>query len=135
MPQHYSLAEANARLPELTELLEQMRAQAQQLAALQAKAAETTQKVRGNGYHNPSEDSIVAGLAERLEENLKRGITRLAEWGIELKDLSIGLIDFPALREGRDVYLCWQLGEPEVGYWHEIEAGFAGRQPLDDLIT
>jgi hypothetical protein len=134
VPHYYSIAEANAKLPELTTLLEEMRAQAQQLAAVQSKVAETTQKIKGNGYHNPSEDSIVSGLAERIEEQLQEGIGKLARWEIELKDLATGLIDFPALRDGETVYLCWQLGEPEVAFWHETTTGFAGRQPLDDHI-
>jgi hypothetical protein len=49
-----------------------------------------------------------------------------------LKDLDTGLIDFPTLRDGREVYLCWQLGEPHIAWWHEIETGFSGRLPLDD---
>jgi hypothetical protein len=50
--------------------------------------------------------------------------------GCEIKDLESGLIDFPTIWEGREVFLCWKLGEPEVEFWHEIDAGFAGRQPL-----
>jgi len=57
--------------------------------------------------------------------------TELVELGIELKDYSRGLIDFPSIRNGRIVYLCWQLGEPPmIEYWHEIDGGFSGRQPL-----
>ena len=59
-------------------------------------------------------------------------LDQLAEWGIELKDLSTGLVDFPAMREGRVVYLCWRLGELQIAFWHDIETGFAGRQPLDE---
>jgi hypothetical protein len=51
--------------------------------------------------------------------------------GCHLKDLDSGLVDFPTLWEGREVYLCWKLGEPRVGYWHELEAGFAGRRSLE----
>jgi hypothetical protein len=54
----------------------------------------------------------------------------LRQIGCELKGVEQGLIDFPALREGRVVYLCWQYDEPEVAFWHEVDAGFAGRQPL-----
>ena len=50
--------------------------------------------------------------------------------GVEIKDLDRGLCDFPALREGRVVYLCWVFGEDDIEWWHDIEAGFAGRQPL-----
>src|SRR5437588_1864521 len=112
-----------------------MRLQGQQLAALQEKRAEVQKKMRSNGHHNPTEDTIVTELVQDLEEKLRQGIAQLAEWNIQLKDLMSGLVDFPALREGRTVFLCWQLGEPGVAYWHEITTGFAGRQPLDDLIS
>jgi hypothetical protein len=57
--------------------------------------------------------------------------THLHEMGVELKDYSRGLIDFPSLRDGRVIYLCWQIGDgPEITWWHETDAGFAGRRPL-----
>ncbi len=72
-----------------------------------------------------------------LEVELERGRERmeglekeLAQLGVLLKDYFIGLIDFPCWKDGREVYLCWKLGEPEVGHWHEIDAGFSGRQKL-----
>ena len=132
MARHFTVAEANAMIPELTTLLEQMRSQGQQLAAVHERSAQVSRKLRGNGHHNPGEDTMVSELAQGLQEVLQQGIGRLSEWGIELKDLEAGLVDFPALREGRTVFLCWQLGEPEVAFWHEITTGFAGRQPLDD---
>jgi hypothetical protein len=132
---HYTIAEANAMLPSLTRLLEDMREFGRQLAQMQARRAETREKVKGNGHHNPIEDPVLTGVTEQLERALRDGIAKLAEWNIQLKDLSTGLIDFPARREGRTVFLCWQLGEPQVGFWHEIESGFAGRQPLDDLLS
>jgi hypothetical protein len=53
--------------------------------------------------------------------------------GIHVKDLDTGLIDFSALRDGREVYLCWRVGEDDIQFWHEVEAGFAGRQSIDDF--
>ena len=67
---------------------------------------------------------------ERGQEKMEEYVRELNELGIELKDYFTGLIDFPSLMNGRPVYLCWRLGEPEVAYWHELEAGFAGRQKL-----
>jgi hypothetical protein len=74
---------------------------------------------------------------ERLREDLDRSHLRMQEYvqelnalGIELKDYYIGLVDFPARMNGREVYLCWKLGEPTVAFWHERDAGFAGRQRL-----
>jgi len=73
----------------------------------------------------------VAALAAELEHFQRE----LAELGVEFKDYVQGLVDFPAERDGRAVYLCWRLGEPAVEYWHEIDAGYAGRQPLDPRVA
>jgi len=59
-------------------------------------------------------------------------INQIREIGVHLKDVDKGLCDFPYMRQGRVVYLCWQLGEESIGYWHDIEAGFASREPLDE---
>lgn len=67
---------------------------------------------------------------DRDGEKLQGYVSELEDLGVELKDLSIGLIDFPGLIEGREVCLCWKLGEPEVAFWHEVDAGFSGRQSL-----
>ena len=55
---------------------------------------------------------------------------QIQDLGVLVKDINLGLLDFPALREGQEVYLCWQYGEGEIAFWHEVEAGFAGRQPI-----
>ena len=122
-------------IPGLTELLEQIRSQAQQLAAVQVRLEQVSEKLRSNGHHNPSEDGTVESLAQSLQSGLQESLGTLTELGIELKDIEQGLVDFPALREDREVYLCWQLGEEEVAFWHEITSGFAGRQPLDDKFA
>jgi hypothetical protein len=57
-------------------------------------------------------------------------LVKIHDLGVELKDPAMGLIDFLALRDGREVYLCWRLGETAIDYWHETDTGFAGRQPL-----
>ena len=76
--------------------------------------------------------------AEQLQDQLQEisferteFIDELQGLGIELKDPNVGLIDFPAMLEGRVVYLCWRLGEGEISHWHELESGFAGRQPVE----
>lgn len=61
---------------------------------------------------------------------VRREVEALAEAGIVLRDADTGLVDFPSLRDGREVFLCWRLGEHEVGHWHEVDAGFPGRRPL-----
>jgi hypothetical protein len=62
------------------------------------------------------------------------GLRQIEAWGVVVRDLDEGLCDFRARREDRDVYLCWRVGERRIGFWHEIDAGFPGRQPLDDTF-
>jgi hypothetical protein len=68
--------------------------------------------------------------ARALIEELDGLVREIEETGAHLKDVELGLVDFPAERDGEIVYLCWQSGEPEVAFWHRVEDGFAGRQPL-----
>jgi hypothetical protein len=74
---------------------------------------------------------------EQIEQDIEKDTERLQEYVDELRQLGVepkngpeGLVDFPAMLDGRPVYLCWKLGEPEVMHWHDLEAGFRGRQPL-----
>jgi hypothetical protein len=99
---------------------------------VQSRVEDVTKTVKSNGHHNPIEDPMVSQVSRALAEALREGLEQLADWGIELKDISTGLVDFPALRDGREVYLCWRVGELKVAFWHEIDTGFAGREPLDE---
>ncbi len=85
-------------------------------------------------------EGLSARQQQLVQEELEREATRLQgyvdelhEIGCELKDFSIGLVDFIGSHEGRDVCLCWKLGEQKIGFWHELNAGFAGRQPISKL--
>ena len=128
MPKLYTIAEADALLPELTTLLEDLQAQAAILAHAQNEFREVRKQVQTNG-HGGRMDSLT-GQATTAEQRVRTHLARLQELDIELKDVQTGLIDFYHEREGRIVYLCWKLDEPSVGYWHDLDAGFAGRQPL-----
>jgi hypothetical protein len=89
------------------------------------------ERISGNGGDLAPSD--LSELAEEVEEHataLARSVQELSALGVHVKDLERGLVDFPALREGEEVLLCWQLGEDEVAYWHGLDDGFAGRQPL-----
>jgi hypothetical protein len=86
--------------------------------------------------HSP--DPRAASLereARAIAEEVDRFVRELTALGVELKDYETGLVDFPAERDGRPVYLCWRLGEPKVQFWHEIDAGFVGRRPLEELVA
>jgi hypothetical protein len=129
---YYTVKEANALLPQLTRLLVQLQSQARDHGMVQSHVEEVTKRVKSNGHHNPIEDPMVSQASSALAEALREGLEQLAEWDIDLKDISTGLVDFPALRDGREVNLCWRLGELQVAFWHELDTGFAGREPLDE---
>ena len=122
---HYTLDEARAELPWATQQLAAMRDARDRLTDSQARDA-LTEHSPSNGGGKPGRQVGEAFL------ELQAGANAFDERGIVLRDLDRGLVDFPALREGAEVYLCWQEGEEEIGFWHEPEAGFAGRRPLDD---
>jgi hypothetical protein len=122
---HYSLEEASALLPRVAELLATMRRARHRLGDAEARSA-LDEAGQSNGGGQPGK-VVSEGFLE-----LRESMLELREREIVLRDLDRGLIDFPALRDGEEIYLCWEEGEPEIGFWHEPEAGFAGRRPLDD---
>jgi hypothetical protein len=122
---HYTLEEASALLPRVAELLAAMRRARDRLGDAEARAA-LEEAGGSNGGGGPGK-VVSEGFLE-----LRESMLELREREIVLRDLDRGLVDFPALRDGREVYLCWEEGEPEIGFWHEPEAGFGGRRPLDD---
>jgi hypothetical protein len=121
---HYSLREANAALPRVTELLETLRGASEQLGDREAREA-LGESAPGNGGGEPGRIVSEGFVA------LRDAMLELREREIVLRDLGRGLVDFPSLREGREVYLCWEEGEDEIAFWHEPDAGFAGRRPLE----
>lgn len=129
-PRLFSVAEANGLLPEIVPLLLELRAGKVSLDSALAALSKLTPAMRLNGHaaHARELESRIHALGTELSA----GVAHLADQGIEIKSLDHGLIDFPALHAGRVVYLCWRLGEgAKIRYWHEIEAGFAGRRSLE----
>jgi len=124
MPRYFTLDEANALLGELRPLVGKMLEVRQELLDLQPELEPVLRKVLGNGGNQ------VASQAAVFFEELRGLVERIQESGVELKDVNTGLLDFRSLRGGREVYLCWRYGEDEISFWHDIDAGFAGRQPL-----
>jgi hypothetical protein len=122
---HYSLEEASALLPRVTELLAQMRFARERLGDADARAA-LVAAGQGNGGGRAGK-VVSEGFLE-----LREAMLELREREIVLRDLDRGLVDFPAMRGDEEVYLCWEEGEPEIAFWHEPGAGFAGRRPLSD---
>jgi len=128
---HFTPDEARAALPGVRRLAERLvGARADQLAAT-AQISELTSAAAGNGHGLDRE--LFATLREELERAellLSETLTALDEVGVVVKDVDAGLIDFPSLRDGKDVFLCWQLGEAELAWWHGVDEGFQGRKPL-----
>jgi hypothetical protein len=120
----YRLDEATERLADVEPILERLRDQRRQLIRLRDDAA--------------AEDDAETVEAIRLRmqgviDQMQAEVVQLDEWGISLRDIESGLIDFPALAGGRQVWLCWRLGEDGIDWWHELEDGFSGRRPLVEL--
>jgi hypothetical protein len=120
---HYTLEQANAALPWVRERLERLREAQALLTEKEARQA-LSEAAPGNGGGEPGQ-VVSEGFLE-----LRSALAELQEMDIVLRDIERGLVDFPSLREGREVYLCWVEEEDEIGFWHELEAGYAGRQPL-----
>jgi hypothetical protein len=122
---HYTLEEANAALGWVQEVITSLRTAREGLSDEEAREA-LAEAGPQNGGGDPGR--VVSEAFLQLRDSL----ARLQDAEVVLRDLDRGLVDFPALRDGREIYLCWQEGEPEIGFWHEPDAGFAGRRPLDD---
>ena len=120
---HYSVEQANAALGWVVERVERLRAAQRRLTDAEARAAlEAAAPTNGGGDPGRVVSEGFLELREALEE--------LKEREVVLRDLERGLVDFPSLREGREVYLCWEEGETDIRWWHDLDAGHAGRQPL-----
>ena len=117
----WTVEEANALLPHLAPALVELRDKLE--SSVEIRVA-ITRGASSNG------GSTKRDKWNRTLARVQALLERLEEWPIELKDPSVGLVDFPTIIEGRDAYLCWKLGEPEVGYWHFVEDGYGGRRPL-----
>jgi hypothetical protein len=128
---HFTPDEANAVLPVVRPLVVRMAAVAGELAAAHARRSALEAPVGSNGGGIDARELAEASAAvTRLRAELGRALEAVREHGVQVKDPALGLIDFPALRRGEEVLLCWRLGEERVAYWHTLDGGFAGRRPL-----
>jgi hypothetical protein len=121
---HFTVEEANALLPELRLLIAQIQALRDRLVIERENLAPVLSAVHTNGGGKEA-SAFVSTLGD-----LNSRIRRLASIGVQLKSLDRGLVDFPAWRDDREVFLCWHLDEESVTHWHDLESGFAGREPL-----
>jgi hypothetical protein len=129
--QLFTLDQAEALLPRLNELLLDMQRCKREIDALRGDLGHAVHRSAGNGH--VKDETELAGKRRRAEafvEQLNAHLAEINTLGVELKDVDQGLLDFPHERDGRVVYLCWRLGEDSIAWWHELDAGFTGRQPL-----
>jgi hypothetical protein len=128
----FTPAEANSALVEVrpaAELLVALRTRMRELVDAQSSLVTA---IGGNGGGYAASDLNAAQLElEQLDKRSVDILERLDALGVVVKDPDVGLFDFPALREGVEVELCWQIDEASVSHWHELDAGYAGRKPID----
>ena len=121
---YFTVDEANRLIPALEGDFSKARRLRQELAELGAELTALFEVIHHNGGHRKSPQFIQAAQAFR------QVLEHIQSYGCVIKDLDPGLVDFLHLRDGREVYLCWKGGEAEIRYWHDIDAGFGGRQPI-----
>jgi len=121
---HFTLEEARALLPKLRELF----------AAIHKNKAEVEHGSAGLGESLEATGGDLGGREVtrllRSMTDLRDGMLAITRLGIQIKDIDRGLIDFPSLRNGQEVFLCWELDEDDIEFWHDLEAGYAGRERL-----
>ena len=145
MARFYDLDEANAAIPEVRTILESLRDQRAELIRLRDEVLAHRHRgreprARGRRRRRPTEandrratSGVLRLRMQGVIDRMQAGVVRIDELGITLREIETGLIDFPALASGRQIWLCWRLGEGDVEWWHELGDGFAGRRALADL--
>ncbi|HWM85445.1 MAG TPA: DUF2203 domain-containing protein [Kofleriaceae bacterium] len=144
--QYFTLAEANLSLGLLRELFERVMQLRAQLKTLYGRLENAGHPPREEHLRGSSQVMSTPGSSEMpadvqrdlvlfrgLVETLREQVDEIQATGCVIKDIEVGLVDWPALHHGREVLLCWKYGEREVGWWHDLESGFAGRRPVSEL--
>ncbi|HKF84853.1 MAG TPA: DUF2203 domain-containing protein [Candidatus Limnocylindrales bacterium] len=141
MSRFYSLDAANALVPDLAVVTGRLREQRDELVGLRDAYRDRESVVLGEVIAEPESDEADADPELRrlrlrmrgIVDQMQADVAWLDEREIVLRDIATGLVDFPALVSGRQVWLCWRSGEPAIGFWHNLDEGFAGRRPLQAL--
>jgi hypothetical protein len=127
---YFTAAQADAMLPLVQSIVKDISDLAHSLRDRHDRLNRLQQGGLGKGLITEAQLEEEQAAWERDSERLQTCVTELTDLGIEIKDLFAGLVDFPCWRDGREIYLCWKLGEVKLGWWHEVNAGFSGRQHL-----
>ena len=141
MPDFYDFDRADARLPELRETLLRLRALRDEVVSVRDRIVELNAPALAGGVAStPPPARAEAELETKrlrmrlqgLVDQMQATVIQIDSWGIQLREIETGLVDFPALVSGRPVWLCWRLGEPATEHWHPADSGFKDRQPVDE---
>jgi len=124
MPRYFTLQQANETLTKVRPMMDEIMSIRQKVLETFPDTWPDVVRTAGNGG-NPALSKLLFEF-----DRFDMLIHQILGLGIEIKDINIGLIDFPALKDNIEVYLCWRYGEEDIQFWHEIDAGFAGRQPI-----
>ncbi len=135
MTRFFDVDAANDALGEISPLLAVLADQRAELIRLRDRALATPSSPGGSAVEDldPAEVRVLRLRMQGVIDQMTAAVARIDSLGITLRDIERGLIDFPALAGGRQVWLCWQLGDGEIAFWHELESGFGGRRPLIEL--
>jgi hypothetical protein len=133
----FNLDEAHALLPVLESLLRTAISGKKLMEEVEAEMQALTHRIFLNGGTHVDVVAVARRKAERTkaEQRAKDALAEIDSIGVQVKDIDIGLLDFPCVVEGRVVLLCWKMGETSITHWHSTEEGFAGRKPIDERIA
>jgi hypothetical protein len=133
----FTLAEAQTLLPVLESLLRTAIASKKTMEEFEVETQALNQRIFLNGGTRVDVVAVARRKAERhrAEQRAKDALAEIDSIGVQVKDLDIGLLDFPCEVDGNVVLLCWKMGEPTITHWHGVEEGFAGRKPIDERIA
>ncbi len=131
MPHYFTREEAEALLPQIAVVLEKVRDERKSLVQTNGELEALRMQAAGNGHNLHDRMTQLQDKLSMHAQTLRQMAVELDSFGCELKDPDIGLIDFLSIHNGREIYLCWMLGEERINFWHYLHTGFAGRQPLD----
>ena len=130
MAHYFTREEAEALLPQISVVLREIQVKYESVLQTQEELDALRMQAAGNGYHLQDRIMNLQRELSQQAQTLRKLLDELTGFGCVLKDPERGLIDFLSFRNGREIYLCWYIGEERINFWHDLEAGFAGRQPL-----
>src|ERR1035437_5187436 len=134
---YFDLKEPQALLATIAPWLEEARGEKEKIETFKPELAQVASRIMVLGGISPPIADLIRKKREHdgAAERLMVIVNRIQETGVVVKDLDVGLVDFPSLLEGEEIYLCWKLGEDRIGFWHGTDEGFTSRKPLDEPET